>query len=266
MSPIVEIRNLDFAYGKTVVLEQINLQIARGGTLGVIGPNGGGKTTLVKLMLGLLDPGGGSILIDRLSPHQAVARGDIVGYLPQRPATPMQFPITVRQLVRSGLAGKSGMLRAVSKDELAFADELIDRVGLCELADASISSLSGGQLQRALIARSLAPRPRLLLLDEPMTGIDRAGQQQFVELIVGLKRELDLTLVIVSHDLRTVSAMCDRVACLQQALHYHDVPDHLPPELIFRMFACDAEAMGLGHVHTKDCGHAPAAAAVASET
>ena len=246
MSAIVDIAHLDFAYRDQLVLKHIDLAIARGSTLGLIGPNGGGKTTLVNLMLGLLRPTRGRVTVDGLTPQQAVRRGDVVGYLPQRPAVPRNFPINVRQLARLGLAGKTGMLRAPAREDLAFVDELLERVGIRELADTPVGALSGGQLQRALIARALAPRPRLLVLDEPTTGIDRAGQQRFVESIADLKRALtDLTVVLVSHDLRAVSAMCDRIACLNVTLHYHDVPSRVPPDLIYGMFACDLQAFGI---------------------
>jgi zinc transport system ATP-binding protein len=97
-----------------------------------------------------------------------------------------------------------------------------------------------------LIARALAPRPKLLLLDEPTTGIDRIGQQRFIELLTRLKEELGLTLVFVSHDLRAVSSISDRIACLNVTLHYHDRPQHMPADLVYRMFACDVDAMGVG--------------------
>ncbi|HZL34325.1 MAG TPA: metal ABC transporter ATP-binding protein [Tepidisphaeraceae bacterium] len=252
MEPLVEIAGLEFAYGQQSVLHGINLSIAPGTTLGVIGPNGGGKTTLLRILLGLVRPTRGTVRIAGLPPRQAVRRGDLVGYLPQNPRVTSEFPINVRQVVRLGLAGKTGVLRAYHPDDLKFADSLLDRVGIGDLAAKPIGALSGGQLQRALIARALAPRPRLLLLDEPTTGVDRGGQQQFIESIQELKRDLGLTVVFVSHDLRAVSAISDRIACLNTTLHYHDVPDHLPADLVYRMFACDLEAMGIrgGHLCT----------------
>jgi zinc transport system ATP-binding protein len=263
MSPIVEIANLNFAYGSQPVLRDVKLDVQPGTTLGLIGPNGGGKTTLIRLLMGVLEPTGGSIRIAGLSPRQAIRRGDVVGYLPQNPASARDsFPISVRQTVQLGLAGKAGMLRAYARDDVAFADHLLDRVGIAELADRPIGALSGGQLQRAYIARALAPRPKLLLLDEPTTGIDRPGQERFIEFLQGLKNELGLTVVFVSHDLRAVSSISDRIACLNHTLHYHDVPDRLPADLVYRMFACDLEAMGIrnGHQckHTETCCDAAA--------
>ena len=259
MPDLVDISNVNFAYdaGAQPVLKDVDLRIEAGTTLGLIGPNGGGKTTLIRLLLGILEPSSGSIHIAGLSPRQAIRRGDVVGYLPQNPQPAPTFPLSARQVVRLGLSGKSGMLRPYARDDVAFADSLLERVGVADVADRPVASLSGGQLQRVYIARALAPRPRLLLLDEPTTGIDRPGQQRFIEFVQGLKNELGLTVVFVSHDLRAVSSISDRIACLNLTLHYHDVPDRLPADLVYRMFACDLEAMGIkgGHRCTHDHVH-----------
>ena len=246
MSDIIDISELDFAYRDALVLKHVSLRVEAGTTLGLIGPNGGGKTTLIRLLLGLVEPTRGTIRVDGLSPREAVGRGNVIGYLPQNPATPEGFPVSVRQVARLGLVGKTGMLRGYAREDLKFVDGLLDRLGMADLAAAPIADLSGGQLQRVLIARALAARPKLLLLDEPTTGIDRLGQQQFLESITNLQRELGLTVIFVSHDLRAVSAISDRIACLNLTLHYHDVPEHLPADLVYRMFACDLEAFGLG--------------------
>jgi zinc transport system ATP-binding protein len=252
VNTIIEISKLDFAYGRQPVLEQIDLSIERGSIVGLIGPNGGGKTTLVKLLMGLLRPTGGSIAVNGLMPGQAVRRGDVIGYLPQNAARTDRFPLSVRQAVQLGLAGKTGMMHSYSRDDLAYSETLLERVGLADLAERPVGQLSGGQLQRVFIARALAPRPKVLLLDEPTTGIDRVGHQQFIEFLLTLKKEFELTVVIVSHDLRAVAAISDRIACLNLTLHYHDVPQRLPADLVFRMFACDLQAMGIGGVH-KGC-------------
>jgi zinc transport system ATP-binding protein len=257
MSAIIQIDNLDFAYDDAPVLQGVSLGVERGTTLGLIGPNGGGKTTLVRLLLGQLAPTRGSIDIDGLTPRRAVARGDIVGYLPQNPRLGSTLPISVAQAVRLGLAGKTGMLRGYRADDLAFVGKLMERIGIGELIDQPLSRLSGGQMQRVLIARALAARPKVLVLDEPTTGIDRSGQQRFIESILDLKQDLGLTVVLVSHDLRAVASVADRIACLNLTLHYHDVPEHLPADLVFRMFSCDLEAMGLNHGGGCDHSHEP---------
>jgi zinc transport system ATP-binding protein len=245
MNNIIEISHLDFVYAQQAVLRDLTLSIERGTVVGLIGPNGGGKTTLVKLLIGLLRPSAGSIAVDGMDPFRAVRRGNVIGYLPQNPGRADRFPLSVRQAIRLGLAGKTGMLRGYSSADLSFADSLLERIGLSDLGDVPVGQLSGGQLQRVLIARALAPRPKILLLDEPTTGIDRPGQQQFIEFLITLKRELDLTVIVVSHDLRAVSAISDRIACLNVTMHCHEVPHKLPADVIYRMFACDLQAMGI---------------------
>ncbi len=257
---MVDISEVDFAYRRQSVVRGIDLQVPAGSTVGIIGPNGGGKTTLIKLILGLLRPTRGTILVEGLAPQQALRRGDVIGYLPQQLPAPQRFPLSVRQVVRLGLAGKTGPLRRVAAEDLDRVEMLLDRVEMANLAEAPIGELSGGQLQRVFIARALAPRPKVLLLDEPTTGIDASGQKRFIEFIEKLKIDMKLTVVLVSHDLRAVTAMSDRIACLNVHLHYHDVPEHLPADLVYRMFSCDLKAMGIdapphSHVHS----HAPAA-------
>ena len=266
MPVIVDIAAVTYAYrrGGPTALRSVSLQVDAGTTVGLIGPNGGGKTTLVKLLLGLMPPTDGAITIAGLTPAKAVRRGDVIGYLPQKPPGPDRLPLTVRQLVRLGLTGKTGIGRSHAPADLAYADALMDRVGVADLADRPAADLSGGQLQRVLIARALAPRPKLLLLDEPTTGIDAAGQRQFVTFLQDIQRELGLTVILVSHDLRAVCAMADRIACLSGTLHYHDVPERLPADLVYRLFACDLQAMGIGGQHQgcgdPGCDHGAAAA------
>jgi zinc transport system ATP-binding protein len=254
MPAIVDISHVDFAYGAQPVLQHIHLEIEAGSTLGLIGPNGGGKTTLMRLMLGLHKPTRGSITVVGMPPDAAVRAGNVIGYLPQKAHFPANFPMTVRQAVRLGLVGKTGMLRGYAKDDLEFVETLLDRIGLTQVAGRPVGQLSGGQAQRAFIARALAPRPKILLLDEPTTGIDRSGQQRFIEQVVKLKEELGLTLVFCSHDLRAVSSISDRVACLNTTLHYHDVPHRMPERLAYEMFACDLEAMGVTPGVESACG------------
>jgi len=249
MDTIVDISRVDFSYGNTPALKQVSIRIQRGTTVGLIGPNGGGKTTLIKMLIGLLQPTSGNIVIDGMPPMKAVRKGDVIGYLPQNPARPDRFPLNVRQTVRLGLAGKTGICQSHSKSDLDFVEFLLERIEIADLADRPIGQLSGGQLQRVFIARALAPRPRILLLDEPTTGVDRKNQQRFIEFLLALKKELGLTVIMVSHDLRAVSAIADRIACLNLTLHYHDVPEHIPPDLLYRMFACDLQAMGINSPH-----------------
>jgi len=245
MPPIIEFDHVDFTYGDQLVLQHVTLRVDPGSVLGLIGPNGGGKTTMMRLMLGQHRPTAGKVSIAGMSPRQAVRSGDVIGYLPQRAHFAHNFPLDVRQAVRLGLVGKTGMFHAYAKDDLEFVETLIDRIGLTTFAHRPVGALSGGQSQRVFIARALASRPKILLLDEPTTGIDRSGQQRFIESVLRLKEELGFTLVFCSHDLRAVSSISDRVACLNVTLHYHDVPHRMPEKLAYEMFACDLEAMGV---------------------
>lgn len=234
--PIVELRDVEFSYGKQAVLEKINLRVDAGTIVGVIGPNGGGKTTLMRLLLGLIKPDKGSITIDGLSPAAAVRRGNIVGYLPQQTPTLPNLPLSVRQVARLGLVGKTGLLRSIAKEDLAFADSLLERLELDGLADAPVRSLSGGGLQRLLIARALAPRPKLLLLDEPTVGIDQLGQRKFIDILQRFVSDMNLTVLFVSHDLQLVTQICGRLACLNRKLHVHEVPTSMNQELVEELF------------------------------
>ncbi len=247
--PIIALSDVDFAYAgrpgaQQFVLKQVSLPVMAGSILGVIGPNGGGKTTLLRLLLGVHRPTRGEIHMAGLTPHQAVRRGDVVGYLPQNPIVQSDFPLDGRQVARLGLVAKTGVLRAAATDDLDFVDHLLDVVGAIDLADRPIGDLSGGQRQRIFIARALAARPRILLLDEPTTGIDHSGQQRFIDFLLAIRHELGLTVVLVSHDLRTVSRAADRIACLNGTLHYHDVPERLSPELVVHLFGADMEELG----------------------
>src|SRR3954466_7309846 len=168
MPSLIEITDLDFSFGSQPVLKDVSLRVEAGTTLGLIGPNGGGKTTLIRLLLGLLAPTRGTIRVAGLTPRDAVRRGDIIGYLPQNPAAPeARFPLNVRQVARLGLVGKTGMLRGYRAGDLRFVEELLAMVGIADLAQTPVSALSGGQMQRVLIARALAAEPKILLLDEP---------------------------------------------------------------------------------------------------
>ncbi|MDX1682634.1 MAG: metal ABC transporter ATP-binding protein [Phycisphaeraceae bacterium] len=220
----------------TVALKDVTLHVERGCSLGIIGPNGGGKSTLIKIMLGLLEADEGSVEVLGMAPAKACRKGDIVGYVPQRPEVEWRVPLTVEQVVMMGLTGRTGLFRRHRRSDVEHARSMMDRVGIAGLAQRPIGELSGGQQQRVFIARALAPRPQLLILDEPMVGIDEAGQRAFAELIRQLHRELDLTVIVVSHDLRAVAAGCSRVACLRQSIHYHDSPEGLTPEVLNEVF------------------------------
>lgn len=228
-------------------MDSVSLHVEVGERLGILGPNGAGKTTLVKLLLGTLEPTRGQIEVFGVSPRAARERGWI-GYVAQRSGAELAFPLTVRQVVAMPLRAQARPWARLTAD----ANELIDRsltlTGAAAFEEVPIGRVSGGQLQRALIARALVKRPRLLVLDEPTVGIDVAGQQQFARMLEHLQHELGVTMVIVTHDLRTIAAGCDRVACLHRTLHAHVSPSGLTPAVLAEVFRHEVEGI-FGHVH-----------------
>jgi zinc transport system ATP-binding protein len=240
---MLSIRQLHFSYAQQPVLENVSLELQHGGMLSVIGPNGGGKTTLVKLILGLLTPDAGTVEVAGMSSQQAVKRGDLIGYLPQQPTLNTSLPIDVQTMARLGLAGRVGLFHSPSRQDLAFVDWLLDRVQLSAVRHQPMGELSGGQQQRAMIARALAAKPKLLVLDEPTIGIDAKGQSEFEELIVSLRKDLDMAVLMVTHDLAMAMRISDRIACVSRTIHFHDLPAKLPPELARSMFNCDVNAL-----------------------
>lgn len=251
--PAVVYEGVSFSYapgedGHTPpALQNITLRVEQGVRLGILGPNGGGKSTLLKLTLGLLHGYSGRIRIFGLAPLEA-RRQRLIGYVPQRIDAELAFPLSVRQVVQMsaslGCPGWRPLPRWVRGD----VDRALELVDASALADRPIGKLSGGQLQRVMIARALACRPRLLLLDEPTVGIDVAGQQRFADLLRTLHQELRLTIMVVSHDIRTIAAGSDRVACLSRTLHSHVAPEGLTPRVLAEVFSHDVAAI-FGDVH-----------------
>lgn len=220
-------------------LKDVTLHIDGGCNLGIIGPNGAGKSTLVKILLGLLPGYEGQVHIMGMSPMEACRKGNIVGYVPQRHEVEWRFPVNVEQAVKMGLVGKTGLFKRHSKADQDYAMQMMEKVGILDIKDRPVGDLSGGQQQRTFIARALAARPRILILDEPMVGVDEAGQLRFAKLIHDLHQTLGLTVLVVSHDLQAVAAGCNRVACLNQRIHYHDAPGGLTQEVLRDVFQHD---------------------------
>lgn len=246
----LEYRGVSYSYPgvEAPALESISFAVHAGERLGILGPNGGGKSTLLKLTLGLLEPRSGDIRVCGRSPHEA-RRAGLVGYVPQKVDAELAFPLSVRQVVTMPLVVALAPWKRAPAETLRRADEALSMVGASELAERPIGGLSGGQLQRVMIARAIAPRPKLLLLDEPTVGIDVTGQRRFADLLQSLRERLGVTIVVVSHDIRTIAAGCDRVACLARTLHFHDAPAGLTPQVLGEVFRHDiAEVFGDVHV------------------
>lgn len=221
--PVLEFEDVHFAYDGRPVLEGVSLQVFPGELVGLIGPNGSGKTTLLRLALGLLRPQRGRVRLFG-SPPAAFRAWHRVGYVPQQAALHGGFPATVREVVRTGrLHGNPWLRRWTPADEAAVARALRE-VGLEALADEPVAQLSGGQLQRVLLARALAGEPELLFLDEPTVGVDPGAQERFFALLRRLREERGVAVVLVSHDVGLVTHEVTRLACLHRRLFYCGPP------------------------------------------
>jgi zinc transport system ATP-binding protein len=213
---IVNLEHVFFSYGDVPVLEDVNIKIEQNDFLAIIGPNGGGKTTILKLMLGLLEPTRGTITVFGTTPKNARKR---IGYLPQHFSFDFDFPITVMDVVLMGRLGKRGLAKKYTEEDIETSLSALNKVGMKELRAREIGKLSGGQSQRVLIARALTTEPKLLLLDEPVSSIDTQWQQSFYELLQRLNREI--AIILVTHDISVISTYIDKMACLNKKLYYH---------------------------------------------
>lgn len=251
--PAVSFQNVTYRYapGAPPALEGVSIDVHEGELLAIVGPNGGGKSTLLKLMLGLLSGYEGVVSVMGLSPDEARRRG-LVGWVPQKSEAAPRFPVSAREVVEMGAAWRVSGWRSVSPEVRARVDRALEVVGAAEFADRPAGRLSGGQLQRVLIARALASGAKVLALDEPTVGIDAVGQRQFGELIRKLHKDLGMTILLVSHDLGKIAGgagTCDRVACLRRRLHFHDAPRGVTPQILAQVFEHDlADIFGAVHV------------------
>jgi zinc transport system ATP-binding protein len=214
--PIIQIRDLSFSYDGPPVLEGVNLEIARGDFASIIGPNGGGKTTLLKLILGLLPAQTGTVRV--LGQPPSIARGRI-GYMPQHVQLDASFPVTAGDVVLTGRLARRYPAGPFRRADRAAAEQALGAVGIRELRDRPFFALSGGQRQRVLIARALVGGPELLLLDEPTASLDPRVQDDLYELLRQLNREM--TVIIVSHDVGTVSQHVRNVVCVNRQVEIH---------------------------------------------
>ena len=215
--PILRLTDVSASYGSRRVIEGVSLSVQPHDFLGIVGPNGGGKTTLVKIMLGLKRPDEGKV--EYFREGQPVDHITI-GYLPQYSHVDRQFPITVREVVLSGLSNKKGLFSAFNSSHRQMVDEALHRLSLTSFADRHIGALSGGQLQRVLLARAIVSRPEILVLDEPNTYMDRHFQKDMYALLHVLNEHC--AVVIVSHDLDAVKANACNVAYVDGALKYNE--------------------------------------------
>jgi len=238
---IVSLKNIEVYLNGSPVLEDINLSIKQNIILGIIGPNGGGKTTLLKVILGLIKPDKGEVRVFGMSPEEGRR---FIGYLPQYTFFDLNFPISVFDVVLMGRYG--GVFKNYSEEDRKAATNALKTVDMLEFRDRQIGRLSGGQLQRVFIARALAREPRLLLLDEPTASIDPEMQKSFYELLSELKEKM--AIVLVTHDIGVVSVYVDEMACLNRRLFYHGSKEIALRELE-KVYQCPIELIAHGTPH-----------------
>jgi len=217
---VVEISNLSFAYDKQMVLEDINLIVEEKDFLAIIGPNGGGKSTLLKLILGINTLDKGKISVLGKSPKQSLTK---IGYVPQNTNVNTDFPIKVIEVVMMGHVEGKRPLFGYGQHEVLCAMGALEQVGMADFAQTKIGSLSGGQRQRVMIARALCAHPQILVLDEPTSSIDITGQREIYELLKELNEYI--TVIVVSHDISVILEYANKAAHVNKNLSYHDISD-----------------------------------------
>ena len=213
---VIKIRDLVFSYGGPTILENIQLDIEAQEFVGMVGPNGSGKTTLLKIILGLLKPDKGSVEVLGKPPNQAVKE---IGYMPQFTPFSRNFPITVEETVLMGRLGKTSRIGLFGKTDKELAAESMEAVEIINLRKRSIGSLSGGQLQRVLIARALTCNPEIMILDEPTANVDMKVEKDIFDLLKKLNEKI--TIIVVTHDIGFISQYITKVACINRTLVCH---------------------------------------------
>lgn len=237
----VEINNLSVKYNEQLVLNDINFFIEENDFVAIIGPNGGGKSTLLKVILGILTPNTGEVKVFGKEPKKA---RDLMGYLPQNLDFDRDFPINVFETVLTGRY--HGLFKNYTKEDREVVLHALKDVEMQDFKDRQISKLSGGQMQRVFIARAIVREPKLLILDEPMSSIDPEMQHSFYELMSRLKNKM--AIVLVSHDVGAVSTHVDKIACLNQKLFYHG-PVENSAEGLEEIYNCPIELISHGIPH-----------------
>jgi len=240
---IIHLAGVWVHYGEVPVLESINLSIKQQDFLGIIGPNGGGKTTLLKVLLGLVKPSRGTVWVLGGSPEQT---RKFVGYVPQHTLFDPEFPIHVWEVVLMGRLGRASRFRSYTAEDRRIATEVLRFVEMHDLREQPLTKLSGGQKQRVLIARALAAEPKLLLLDEPTANIDQQMQSNIYELLRELNEKIPI--VLVSHDIGIVSKHVNKIACLNRRLFYHNSKE-ITEDMLAGVYPCDVDLIAHGIPH-----------------
>ncbi|WP_298830227.1 metal ABC transporter ATP-binding protein [uncultured Planococcus sp.] len=227
VAPLIDIKDISFEYEQTKALDNISMKVEEGDFLAILGPNGSGKSTLLKIMLGLMKPSKGKIELFGVDAKNFKNR-EWIGYVSQKSNSfNSGFPATVEEVVAGGLAKKTGLFHRLPKSARQEVAEALEAVGMKDFMGRSVSELSGGQQQRIFIARALVAKPKILILDEPTVGVDHQNVQAFYDMLASLNRDKNITLVLVTHDVDTVTDRITHVACLNQTIHFHGFKEQL---------------------------------------
>lgn len=237
MSYAIKIESLSVEIDNFLILDNINLIVENKDFLGIIGPNGGGKTTLLKTLLGFIKPNKGKIYFFGETSEKSSVK---IGYVPQHLTFDRNFPITVLNMTLSGRLGKNKILKRLNKNDIETTLHYIDLVGLSQKKDELIGSLSGGEKQRAAIARALTSEPQILLLDEPTSSIDIKTGENFFDLLTQLNKKI--TIILVSHDIGAVSKSVKKIACLNKRLYFSDT-NKITRETLESVYNCPIEVI-----------------------
>ena len=213
-SPLIAARHVTFGYGPETVVEDVSLEIRPRDFLAIIGPNGGGKTTLVKILLGLLRPWSGEVV------WTPPVRPGRMGYVPQFSTFDKDFPLRVSDVVLMGRLGRGSLLRPYTRKDREEVERVLERLGLTPLASEHVREISGGQLQRVLIARAVVAEPEILFLDEPTASIDADSRQTLTGLLEELNRRIPV--VVITHDVTGLAPLVRRIACVNRRLVCHE--------------------------------------------
>jgi len=239
---IVKLEDVWVHYNGATALEDIDLSIEQNDFLGIIGPNGGGKTTLLKVILGLVAPSQGTITVLGKPPQSSRNK---IGYVPQYNLFDRDFPISVWDAALMGRCGRTGLLKRYKAEDKRATRDALETVGMLEHRDRQMGKLSGGEQQRVLIARALVAEPKILLLDEPTASVDSTMQTEFYEILERLKQRM--AIVLVSHDISAVSVHVDKIACLNRQLYHHGSP-HIEAEVLEATYKCPVQMIAHGTV------------------
>jgi zinc transport system ATP-binding protein len=242
MAYLFEMNSLSASYGANVILDDVNFRVNENDFIGVIGPNGGGKTTLLRVILGLLKPAKGTLVF-----NSELLNGNKIGYLPQMSTGDINYPVTVRDIILSGLMIRKGVISRMSVSDKIKANNVIEELGLADMSKSTLNELSGGQIQRVFLGRAIIGDPKLLLLDEPGNFVDTTFENDFYEKLRELNQRM--AILMVSHDIGTISSHIKSFACVNRSLHYHPSPEITNEDLL--AYGCPIQLVTHGDIpHT----------------